>query len=245
MKNRTLSNSERPCRRQWRVVLVLLAAGLGSAAEPVRVQITTGGHPYGISFYGVFDGRSDLAITVNPHPSAYRRDLRKFADVLVLFDLADVDDEKQRANLQTFLESGKGLVVLHHALADNWQWKWWYEEVVGGRFLMGQEGAMARSAAKNNEVLNARPVARHAILDGVGELKVDDEAYKGMWLSPKSQVLMVTDNPTNDKAVVWIGPWSKSRVVVIQLGHGPAAHSAPGYRRLVHNAILWAAGRLN
>lgn len=223
----------------------LLAGGLALGAEPVRVQLTTGGHPYDIAFYGIFEGRGDLAITLNPHPSAYRRDLRKFADVLVLYDLADVVDNKERANLQAFLESGKGVVVLHHALADNWQWKWWYEEVVGGRFLMGQDGAMPRSKAKHGEVLNARPVARHVILDGVGELKLDDEAYKDMWLSPKSQVLMVTDNPNNDKAVVWIGPWKTSRVVAIQLGHGPPTFRDPGYRRLVHNAILWAAGRLN
>lgn len=234
-----------PCSTAALALLTLLTAGLGLAAEPVRVQITTGGHPYDISFYGVFEGRSDLMITLNPHPSAYRRDLRRFADVLVLYDLADCDDEKQRANLQTFLESGKGLVVLHHALADNWQWKWWYEEVVGGRFLMGQDGAMPRSIAKNGEVLNARPVARHVILDGVGELKVNDEAYKGMWLSPKSQVLMETDNPNNDQAVVWIGPWRKSRVAVIQLGHGPPTFGDVGYRKLVHNAILWAAGRTN
>jgi type 1 glutamine amidotransferase len=248
MKYRSESTPEPMLRCRWGVALivwVLMTAGLGSAAEPVRVQITTGGHPYDMTFYGVFEGRSDLAITLNPHPSAYRRDLRRYADVLVLFDLADVDDVKQRANIQAYLESGKGLVVLHHALADNWQWKWWYEEVVGGRFLMGQDGAMPRSKAKNGEVLNARPVAKHVILDGVGELKVDDEAYKDMWLSPKSQVLMETDNPNNDKAVVWIGPWKKSRVVAIQLGHGPPTFSDAGYRKLVHNAILWAAGRLN
>ena len=224
---------------------ILLACGLALAADPIRVQITTGGHPYDIAFYSLFEGRPDLAVTLNPHPSAFRRDLRKFADVLVLYDLADVGDEKQRANLQAFLKAGRGLVVLHHALASNWQWKWWYQEVTGGRFLMGQDGDMPRSAAKNNEVLNARPVTKHPILEGVGELKVNDEAYKGMWLSPRAQVLMVTDNPNNDKAVVWTGPWQKSRVVAIQLGHGPPTYRDPGYRRLVHNAILWAAGRLN
>jgi type 1 glutamine amidotransferase len=222
-------------------VLLASVASVLLAAGPIRVQVTTGGHPHDLSFYSLFENQKDLAVTVNPHPSAYRRDLRKFVDVLVLYDLADVTGEAERKNLQAFLDSGGGLVVLHHALADNWQWKWWYEDVVGGRFLMGQDVDMARSKAKNNEVLNARQVAKHPILEGVGNLKFDDEAYKGMWLSPKSLVLMETDNPNNDKAVVWIGPWQKSRVVVIQLGHGPTAHQDPGYRRLVRNAILWAA----
>ncbi len=115
--------------------------------------------------------------------------------------------------------------------------------LAAGRFLMGPDGGMQRSPARNNEVLDARPVAKHPILEGVGELKVADEAYKGMWLSPKAQVLMETSNPNNDKAVVWIGPWRQSRVVAIQLGHGAATHRDAGYRKLVRNAVLWAAGR--
>jgi type 1 glutamine amidotransferase len=222
-----------------RFFLTLL--GLPLLAAPIRVQITTGGHAYDISFYSIFEGRPDLAVTVNPHPSSFQRSLTKFTDVLVLYDLNDVKDEKQQQNLQSFLENGGGLVVLHHALADNWQWKWWYENVVGGRFLMGQDGTMPRSVAKAPVVLESRPVADHPVLDGVGPLKLDDEGYKGMYLSPESKALMETSHPDNDKVVVWIGPWRKSRVVAIQLGHGAGAHRDPGYRRLVYNAILWAA----
>ena len=221
-------------------VLLFLVLFL-SAGQPVRVQLTTGGHQHDLSFYEIFQGTTDLAVTVNPHPSAYRRDLRKFADVLVLYDLSDVDDEQQRGNLRSFLESGGGLVVLHHALADNWRWQWWYEEVVGGRFLMGQDGEMLRSRAKAGEVINARPVVTHPVLNGVGEIRFPDETYQGMWHSPRTQVLMETDHPGNDRPVAWVGPWKKSRVVVIQLGHGPESHRDPGYRRLVLNAIRWAA----
>ncbi len=227
--------------RNWLAFFFL--ASVLTAAGPIRVQITTGGHPHDISFYGMFENQKDLEVTVNPHPSAFRRNLRKFADVLVLYDLDDVTAEAERKNLQAFLESGGALVVLHHALADNWQWKWWYEEVVGGRFLMGQDGSMPRSTAKAPVTLEVRPVAQHPVLDGVGTLRLDDEGYKGMYLSPQSKVLMETENPDNDKAVVWIGPWQKSRVVAIQIGHGPGAHNDPGYRRLVHNAILWVAGK--
>lgn len=224
-------------------IVLFLAAVLTAAAAPIRVQITTGGHQHQLSFYGMFQGWSDLAVTVNPHPTALRRPLANLADVLVLYDLNDITDPKEQQNLRAFLEGGGGLVVLHHALADNWQWKWWYEEVVGGRFLMGQDGGMARSQAKEHVVLEARPVAKHPVLDGVGTLKLDDEGYKGMYLSPKSKVLMETENPDNDKAVVWIGPWQRSRVVAIQFGHGPGAHNDPGYRRLVYNAVVWAAGK--
>jgi type 1 glutamine amidotransferase len=225
------------------IALVFLLALCLPAADKIRVQITTGGHPYNISFYGVFTGQDGLAVTIDPHPSAFRRDLRKTVDVLVLYDLNDVTAEEQRKNLQDYLEAGGGLVVLHHALADNWQWKWWYEEVVGGRFLMGTDGEMPRSTAKAPVVLQVTPVSKHPVLDGVGPMTLNDEAYKGMWLSPRAKVLLETDNPENDKAAAWIGPWRKSRVAVIQPGHGPDTHQDAGYRRLVRNAILWASRR--
>ena len=213
------------------------------AAQPIRVQLTTGGHPHDISFYSVFGGHDDLAITVNPHPSAYKRDLRKFVDVLVLYDLVEVTDEKEQANLRQFLESGHGMVVLHHAIADNWRWQWWWEEVMGHRYFLAKEGDTPRSIPKEKAVLDIKPVAKHPVLEGVGEIKMEDESYKGMWISPKSLPLMETDNPENDKVVVWISPYQKSRVIGIQMGHGPGAHRDPGYRRLVYNAILWAAGK--
>jgi type 1 glutamine amidotransferase len=210
------------------------------AAAPIRVQVTTGGHPHDISFYSLFENQKDLEVTVNPHPSAFRRPLRKFADVLVLYDLNDIN-EKEQQNLRGFLESGGGLVVLHHALADNWRWQWWNEEVLGSRYFLQPDGDTPRSQPKEGEVLRVRRVASHPILEGVGDFEVSDESYKGMWHSPKALVLMETDNPNNDKPVVWIGPWQKSRVVAIQVGHGPGAHNDPGYRRLVRNAILWTA----
>jgi type 1 glutamine amidotransferase len=56
--------------------------------------------------------------------------------------------------------------------------------------------------------------------------------------------LLTTDNPNSDRLLAWIGPCATSRVVAIQLGHGPTVFSDPAYRTLVHNAILWSAGRL-
>lgn len=228
-----------------RALAFFAAAALAAAAGPVRVQVTTGGHPYEPAFHAILEGRSDLAVTVNPHPSAYRRDLRKFVDVLVLYDLVEVLGEAEQKNLRDYLEAGHGLVVLHHALASNWQWKWWYEEVVGGRFLMAQEGPLPRSQAKARVVLDCKTVRAHPVVTGIQSLKFEDEGYKGMGHSTRATVLMETDNPDNDQAVVWIGPYQKARVAVIQLGHGAPAYGDAGYRRLVHNAILWAAGRLN
>lgn len=229
-------------RREF-VGLLAAAAPAWCEGPPIRVQLTTGGHAHDISFYSVFEGNASLRINVNPHPSAFRRDLRASADVLVLYDMVDLEGEKERANLQAFVEAGKGLVVLHHSLCGNWRWKWWYEEVVGGRYLMDEDAGLKKSAFKHDVEIAVKPVASHPVLKGIGAFTVFDETYKGMWISPRSQVLLETDHPDGDRAVAWIGPNAKSRVAVIQLGHGPEAHRHPVYRRLVSNAIQWAAGR--
>jgi type 1 glutamine amidotransferase len=225
--------------------LLFLGCAAALVAQPLRIQVTTGGHSYDPMFHQVFAGREDWKVTVAPHPNAYRPDLRKRADVLVTYDLVEALPAREMSALRAYLEDGGGLVVLHHALATAWQWEFWYRDVVGGRFLMAPEGNLPASTAKAPEILTVRPVAEHPVLEEVGVLRLDDEAYRGMWISPRSRVLMETDHPNADKAVVWIGPWTRSRVVAIQLGHGPGAFGDPGFRRLVHNAIQWVAGREN
>jgi type 1 glutamine amidotransferase len=88
-------------------------------------------------------------------------------------------------------------------------------------------------------------VAKHPITARLGAMHLWDETYKGMWISPEVKVLLRTDNPTSDGPVAWISPYSKSRVVYIELGHGETAHLYTLYRTLVQDAIRWSAGRLN
>ena len=83
----------------------------------------------------------------------------------------------------------------------------------------------------------------HPVVRGVGDIVTDDECYRGMWHAPGIQVLMETSNELNDRPVVYIGPGENSKAVYIQLGHSTYTHLHPGYRKLVNNAILWAAGR--
>jgi type 1 glutamine amidotransferase len=91
--------------------------------------------------------------------------------------------------------------------------------------------------------MTVRAVGKHPITEGLGEFRIVDEVYNFMWRSPRSRVLLEADKPEGEKAVAWIGPWEKSRVVVIQLGHGKETHENANYRKLVRNAIVWAAGR--
>jgi type 1 glutamine amidotransferase len=90
-----------------------------------------------LAFYSVLDDPR-FRVTVDGHPSAFRRDFKNRYDVLVLYDSADLDEPKQK-HLRTFVEAGKGVVVLHHAICSSNKWQWWAEEVVGGRWRFAQE----------------------------------------------------------------------------------------------------------
>jgi type 1 glutamine amidotransferase len=217
------------------------------AAEnaPLRLLVVTGGHDYPTSFYTLFDRPGELQWDhATSNHEAFRSDLRQKYDVLVLYDMSTEISEAERKNLVEFLESGKGLLVLHHAILDYPDWDWWVREVAGGKYLTKPEGGKPESSYLHDQKIDVEPAIRHPITAGIGKMHLMDETYKGMWMSPNVTVLLKTDNPTSDPAVAWIGPYQKSRVVYIQLGHGELAHRDPAYRQLILNAILWTAKKL-
>jgi type 1 glutamine amidotransferase len=214
-----------------------------SAAEPLNVYVVTGGHDYHMSFYKVLE-HPDFRVNLRPHPGAFESDLRNRVDVLVLYDMATVKDigDQGQNNLRDFLEAGKGLVILHHALFDYLDWDWYWREVSG----VHQDANRDRSRPDylHDVDLQIEPVAKHPILTGIGPFRIVDETYRGLIVSPENTILLRTNHPTSDGPIAWISPYKKSRVAAIQLGHDEKAHLDPNYQKLVRNAILWAGGRL-
>ena len=210
-----------------------------------RALVVTGGHDYQSEFYSLFEGgwlTWDHAVSST---EAFAKDIRESYDVLVLYDLSRELDDKGKQNLRDFVESGKGVVILHHAIADYTpSWPWWYEEVVGGRYILEAEKEHSASTYLHDVELFVKPVGRHPVTAAVGAMHLRDETYKGMWISPGVNVILSTDEVTSDGPLAWISPWEKSRVIYIQLGHDRQAFLYPGYRELVKRAVLWSAGRL-
>jgi type 1 glutamine amidotransferase len=213
------------------------------AADAVRVLLVTGGHGHDISFYSVLDGYDDLAVRVDSHPDALAGGSLNGTETVVLYDMPGAMTPEQRQGLRAFVEAGGGVVALHHAIAGRNDWRWWWHDVVGGRYLREPDADQPASTYKHDEELEVTAVAKHPVTEGVTSFRILDETYKGIWISPEVTPLLATDNPTSDGPVAWIGPHPKARVVFIQLGHGREAHLHPAFRRLVRNAVLWTAGR--
>ena len=204
----------------------------------------TGGHDHETAFYSLFEGYHDLgSIPVASSSTAFQNDLRGKYDVVIMYDFSRDLDEKGKKNLRDFVESGKGVVVLHHALLNYQKWNWWYQEVVGGSYRLSREGDVPSSTVKNNQDISVTPEGDHPITAGIAPFHIVDETYGRMWISDKVRPLLSTDNPNSNHFVAWIGPLAGSKVAAIQLGHGNTAFGNPSYRAIVHNAIVWAAGR--
>ena len=164
--------------------------------------------------------------------------------VLLLNDQLDWPDDA-RQNIQRAVEAGKGIVLIHNALADNQHWPWWYQEVTGGLLVLEDHDGMKKSVTTSSATLEVRPVGNHPISRDLATLHLTrEEAYKGVWQSPKITPLLSATGVTSDKVVAWIGPSDKARVVCIAPGYAPETHRNPVYRELVRNAIMWAAGRM-
>lgn len=211
--------------------------------DAVKALVVTGGHDHDADFYTVFADNRIRAL-VDPHPNALRGDIRKRADVLVLYDMVRQMTPQQEQHLREFAESGQGVVVLHHGICARVDWPWWYEELVGGRWLFEPANSMPVSTYQHDEEIDVKIVGNHPITRGLKDFRIHDETYKGLWISPKVQPLLTTNHPRSDKTIAWVSPYEKARVVYIQLGHDRQANLNPNYQTLVRQAILWAAGRL-
>ena len=233
------------------------AVSLGATVPPpgapdkdaVRVLAVTGGHAYPAAFYSLFEGYPNITWDHADSPAkAFGKPIVDRYDTVVLHDMHNEIGEPERANLKAFVEAGKGVVSIHHAIVDYTAWPWWHEEVTGGKYFEKAVEGHAASAFREGVDMLVTPVAqaaRHPVLRGVGPLPLHDEVYRGMWQSPKITVLMETEHRDNDRPVVYLGPHPRARVVYIQPGHSAATMRHPGYRKLVRNAILWTAGRAN
>jgi type 1 glutamine amidotransferase len=225
------------------VTLPPRAGKTAPAADALRVLVVTGGHDYPTSFYTVFEGRPEWRWThATSAGQAFAEEVVSRFDVVVLYDFSQDLSEKGKGNLKAFAEAGKGVVVLHHALADHQGWPW-FEELAGGRYLLADEPGRKASTYRHDVELFVKPAGTHPIVDPVGPLRLVDETYKGMRISPRVTPLLEIDHPDGDRLVAWVSPYEPARVVALQLGHDEHAHRSAAYRELVRRAILWSARR--
>jgi type 1 glutamine amidotransferase len=180
----------------------------------------------------------DVAYTSQPEEALA---LLRQADVLVLstnqkeFGTAAFHDA-----LRKFADAGRGVIVLHPGAWYNWPKETGYNTT----FLGG--GARSHDALGPFTVTVRKP--EHPVMKDVPpSFEVADELYQ-MTQEPGAKWDVLASTSTSKKTgqehpSVWVVPREKGRVVGIALGHDGRVHELPAFKKLLTNAVNWAAGK--
>ncbi len=217
----------------------------------LRLLVVTGGHGFErLPFLALFESLTNTTFRVVEHPSAdalFRPEATNQYDVVVFYDLWGTIDDAGKANFVNLTASGKGVVVLHHAIADYNEWDG-YADLLGARYYLRPKtvGGVAKARSQYKEgmpikVKIADPT--HPVTRGLQDFEIHDETYKGFDVASDVKPLLTTEEPLSGPIIGWTKQNGASRWVYIQLGHDHFAYENPNYRQLVQQAIRWVSGK--
>ena len=231
------------------MVMLSMAAISLMAAAPARLKVVvvTGGHGFQReAFFEVFRVNPEIVFAEARHSKdadAYDRGDLLDHDVVVLYDMPKTITEPQKEKFLSLFKKGVGVVVLHHALVSYQHWPE-YERIIGGRYPEedGKSGAVTEQVGWQHDVDVPVVITReHPITKGLKDFLIHDEIYWGFRVGSDVTPLISTPHPKSGKPLMWTRTEGKSRLVYLQLGHGPSAFKDPNYRELVARSIRWTA----
>ncbi len=238
--------------------LGLLFAYASMAAEPaqkssdkLRVLVVTGGHGFEKEpFFKLFKDNPDISYQAAEHPNAHAlltADAAQRWDVLVLYDMHQPITDAAKADFVARLAEGKGLVVVHHAIANYQAWpEYW--NVIGARYYLEATNingvAKPRSAYKHGVDIKVNvPDPEHPVTRGLKDFTIHDETYKGFDVFEDCHPLLTTAEPESNQVIAWAKTYKGARVVYLQLGHDHFAYENPNYAQILRQAIRWTGKR--
>jgi len=212
--------------------------------------IITGGHGFREEpFFEMFDSFENFSYDAVVFPEAFEKLTPESAepyDALIFYDMwPEITPEQQSAFLN-ILRQGKGIVSLHHTIISYRNWEE-YPNIIGGRYSPEpqiRDGVEIPAGTFKHGVQFTVNIAdpNHPITQGLQDFEIVDETYNNFWVSKDAHVLLTTEHPDSGPVIGWTNHYGNSKVVYIQLGHDELAYGNESYRRLVHQAICWAAG---
>ena len=192
----------------------------------VKVLVVTKGHPFDYNgFYAMFDENPELLTTQVEQPAAQvmlRPENVAEYEAVCFYDMWGTEspdggasfvpapDEYQQS-IAALLESGKGIVMMNHAIVQWPAWPGW-RDVSGTSFLLtegevfgemtpgsGYRGGAVDPRGNPEGTVSADPgAAGHPVLEGVDPFTIEDELYltsKRFESQPDILPLMRTDYP--------------------------------------------------
>jgi len=222
---------------------------LGGSQDKIRVLVVTGGHDFeNEPFFKLFKDNPEINYRAVEHPKAHallKADAAKEYDVLVFYDMHQEISDEAKADFLARLKEGKGLVVLHHAIADYQRWPE-YAKIIGARYYLEKtvvDGVeKARSVYKHDMHFTIHVAdPKHPVTRGVKDFEIHDETYNLFDVAKGNHVLLTTDEPESNHVIGWSKTYGEARVVYLQSGHDHFAYENPNYQQILKQAIRWTA----
>lgn len=218
---------------------------------PISVLVITGGHDFDKPpFAAMFDempGTQWRHFELTDDSEVFEDISDWDYDVIVFYNMTQNISAKRKNNFLSLLDHGVGVVALHHSLVSFSDWPE-YKKIIGAKYYQNQtieDGIVRPASTYKHDVQMTVHIAdtHHPVTAGLRDFTILDETYKGLSLEPDNHLLLTVEEPMSQKEVGWTRLYRKSRICTIQLGHGPDAYNHPAYRKLLHQAIQWTAGR--
>ncbi|KHL25474.1 hypothetical protein PK98_01920 [Croceibacterium mercuriale] len=174
--------------------------------------------------------------------------LRRFSVVVLNSASGDFMTEDQRAALAGFVARGGGVVALH-AAGDGSHTDSWYADTIIGAEYLGHPGGIDQFQPAR--IIVDQP--DHPAMAGITLPWSPVDEWYSYATSPAARGMVVlarideasyrpgTRLAMSVHPVIWINPATEGRVLYSALGHNPDAYDDPNYRRILANAIGWAA----
>jgi len=240
------------------IVQVFLVSFRAAAAEPaqgpqgkIRVLLVTGGHAFEKEpFFKLFKDNPDITYQAVEHPNAhamFKAEAASQYNVIVMYDFNQKITEEAKADFVARLKEGKGLVVLHHAIAAYPEWpEYW--NIIGAHYYLAATNinGVEKPRSTWREGMHFRihiADPNHPVTLGLTDYDAHDEVYNGFDVAKECHPLLTTDEPKSNKVIAWAKTYKGTRVVYIQSGHDHFGYENPNYQQILRQAIRWTARR--
>lgn len=157
-------------------------------------------------------------------------------DVMLLFTRRLKLSGNELARIKDYCLAGKPIVGVRTASHAIQTWLDLDKQVLGGNY----QGHFRNDLSTQVEIV--AEAKDDPLLAGVEPFRTAGSLYKNHGLADDCRVLMRGTSPESTEPITWTRNYKGGRVFYTSLGH-QRDFQKPSFRRLLTNALFWAAGR--
>ncbi len=230
------------------LVLAVFLNGCNSrGTSSLSVMAVAGGHNYDTAeFNDMLASLAGMEVELIMQPEANKKIAEGSVggyDAIVFYDMWPEADEKTKAGYDHLIESGMGMVFLHHSLADYQQWEE-FTEIIGGKYHTPSSPVDSTrfSGYRHDIVIPVKIVnPEHPVTRDMVDFEILDEGYSNIEVNDDVEILLTADHIDCHPVVGWTHEVGNAKIVYLMQGHDRHAYENPNFKRLLENAIRYVA----